>query len=104
MSEHQPTTWASYIFDLHILVFAAPAGLYHCFKRRTDECIFLITFALTAIYFSGVMVRLMLVAAPAFVLLSAMAISSLLSGECGDTGAGAGEGTELLLHLPLHSA
>lgn len=53
VSEHQPTTWASYIFDLHMLVFAAPAGLYFCFKRPTDGTIFLITFALTAIYFSG---------------------------------------------------
>ncbi|KXZ53944.1 hypothetical protein GPECTOR_6g862 [Gonium pectorale] len=78
VSEHQPTTWASYIFDLHLLVFAAPAGLYFCFKKPTDGCIFLITFALTSIYFSGIMVRLMLVAAPAFVLLSAIAISSTL--------------------------
>ncbi|GIL83594.1 hypothetical protein Vretimale_10396 [Volvox reticuliferus] len=78
VSEHQPTTWASYIFDLHVLVFAAPAGLYFCFKRPTDGTIFLIVFALTAIYFSGIMVRLMLVAAPAFVLLSAIAISSIL--------------------------
>ncbi|GIL52156.1 hypothetical protein Vafri_8007 [Volvox africanus] len=78
VSEHQPTTWASYIFDLHVLVFAAPAGLYFCFKRPTDGTIFLTVFALTAIYFSGIMVRLMLVAAPAFVLLSAIAVSSIL--------------------------
>ncbi len=53
VSEHQPTTWASYIFDLHVLVFAAPAGLYFCFKKLTDGTIFLTVFALTAIYFSG---------------------------------------------------
>lgn len=35
VSEHQPTTWASYIFDLHALVFAAPLGLYYCFKKLT---------------------------------------------------------------------
>ncbi|GFR51879.1 hypothetical protein Agub_g14356 [Astrephomene gubernaculifera] len=78
VSEHQPTTWASYIFDLHGMVFAAPAGLYFCFKRRTEGSIFLLTFALTAIYFSGIMVRLMLVAAPAFVLLSAISLSSIM--------------------------
>jgi hypothetical protein len=54
VSEHQPTTWASYMFDLHMLVFAGPAGLYFCFKKPTDGTIFLIVFALTAIYFSGV--------------------------------------------------
>ncbi|KAG2440767.1 hypothetical protein HXX76_003623 [Chlamydomonas incerta] len=79
VSEHQPTTWASYIFDLHVLVFAAPAGLYFCFKKLTDGTIFLTVFALTAIYFSGIMVRLMLVAAPAFVLLSAISISATLA-------------------------
>jgi hypothetical protein len=36
-----------------ILTFAAPAGLYFCFKKLTDGTTFLITFALTAIYFSG---------------------------------------------------
>lgn len=84
VSEHQPTTWASYLFDLHLLVIAAPAGLYYCFKKLTDENIFLLVFALTSIYFSGVMVRLMLVAAPAFVLLSAIAISQLLISYCRD--------------------
>lgn len=84
VSEHQPTTWSSYIFDLHLMVFAAPAGLYFCFKRLTDSNIFLIVFALTAIYFSGIMVRLMLVAAPAFVLLSSIAISQTLQGVSKD--------------------
>ncbi|KAF5829471.1 Oligosaccharyl transferase STT3 subunit-domain-containing protein [Dunaliella salina] len=84
VSEHQPTTWASYAFDLHLLVFAAPAGMYYCFKRLTDENIFLLTFALTAIYFSGIMVRLMLVAAPAFVLLGAIGISNLLHAYASD--------------------
>jgi hypothetical protein len=32
VSEHQPTTWATYVFDLHLLPFTAPAGLYLCFK------------------------------------------------------------------------
>jgi hypothetical protein len=27
--------------------------MYYCFKRLTDENIFLLTFALTSIYFSG---------------------------------------------------
>eukprot|EP00879_Flechtneria_rotunda_P023308 GHRR01024657.1.p1 GENE.GHRR01024657.1~~GHRR01024657.1.p1 ORF type:complete len:542 (+),score=179.30 GHRR01024657.1:95-1627(+) len=78
VSEHQPTTWATYIFDVHVLALAAPAGLYFCFKGMRDAQLFLLTFALTAIYFSGIMIRLMLVAAPAFVLLGSLAISSTL--------------------------
>lgn len=84
VSEHQPTTWASYLFDLHLLVFAAPAGLYFCFKNLTDANVFIITYALTSIYFSGIMVRLMLVAAPAFVLVGAIAISSTLKNYARD--------------------
>lgn len=78
VSEHQPTTWSTYVFDVHLLVFAAPAGLYFCFKTMTDAQLFLLTFALTAIYFSGIMIRLMLVAAPAFVLLGALSLSSIM--------------------------
>lgn len=84
VSEHQPTTWASYMFDLHLLVFAAPAGMYFCFKNLTDGSVFILTYALASIYFSGIMVRLMLVAAPAFVLLGAIAISATLKNYARD--------------------
>lgn len=94
VSEHQPTTWAAYIFDLHLLVFAAPAGMYFCFKKLTDPGIFVLTFALTATYFSGIMVRLMLVAAPAFVLLAAMAVSTTLKTYSRDVWAGLAAITE----------
>ncbi|GAM28549.1 hypothetical protein SAMD00019534_117250 [Acytostelium subglobosum LB1] len=78
VSEHQPTTWASYFFDLHILTFLFPAGLYFCFRELTDANIFLILYGVTSIYFSGVMVRLMLVLAPVACVLGAIAISSTL--------------------------
>ena len=29
VSEHQPTTWTAYFFDLHILVPFAPVGTYY---------------------------------------------------------------------------
>jgi dolichyl-diphosphooligosaccharide--protein glycosyltransferase len=38
-------------------VFTAPAGLYFCFKGLKDAHLFLLVFALTAIYFSGIMIR-----------------------------------------------
>ncbi|EGC36923.1 STT3 subunit of oligosaccharyl transferase [Dictyostelium purpureum] len=79
VSEHQPTTWASYFFDLHILVFLFPAGLYFCFRKLTDSNIFLILYGVTSIYFSGVMVRLMLVLAPVACVLAAVAVSATLT-------------------------
>lgn len=59
VSEHQPTSWSSFYFDLQILVFLFPAGLYFCFKQLTDANIFLILYGVTSIYFavSGVQLK-----------------------------------------------
>jgi dolichyl-diphosphooligosaccharide---protein glycosyltransferase len=78
VSEHQPTTWASFFFDLHILTLFLPVGLYFCFRDMTDASIFFILYGVLSVYFSGVMVRLMLILAPAAVLLSSIGISQLL--------------------------
>lgn len=58
VSEHQPTAWPSFIFDLQILMFLFPAGVYLCFRELRDEHVFLILYSVTASYFAGVMVRL----------------------------------------------
>ena len=78
VSEHQPTAWSSYYFDLQFLVFMFPVGLYFCFKNLTNENIFIILYGVTSIYFSGVMVRLMLVLAPVACVLSGIAVSGVL--------------------------
>eukprot|EP01087_Luapelamoeba_hula_P014258 TRINITY_DN4154_c0_g1_i1.p1 TRINITY_DN4154_c0_g1~~TRINITY_DN4154_c0_g1_i1.p1 ORF type:complete len:745 (+),score=118.79 TRINITY_DN4154_c0_g1_i1:102-2336(+) len=78
VSEHQPTTWASFFFDLHCLVFLFPAGLYFCFRKLSDANIFIILYGVTSVYFSGVMVRLMLVLAPIACILSAIAVATTL--------------------------
>jgi len=79
VSEHQPPSWPSYITDLHFAVLLAPAGLIACFKKLDDGALFLILYGITAVYFSGVMVRLMLVLAPAVCCLAGVAISDILS-------------------------
>ncbi|XP_036357672.1 dolichyl-diphosphooligosaccharide--protein glycosyltransferase subunit STT3A isoform X1 [Octopus sinensis] len=79
VSEHQPTTWSSFYFDLQMLVFLFPAGLYFCFSRLTDANIFIIMYGVTSIYFAGVMVRLMLVLAPVMCILSGIGLSSTLT-------------------------
>lgn len=40
VSEHQPTTWFSFFFDLHILVTTFPVGLWYCIKSINDERVF----------------------------------------------------------------
>ncbi|KAH0553908.1 dolichyl-diphosphooligosaccharide--protein glycosyltransferase subunit STT3A [Cotesia glomerata] len=78
VSEHQPTSWSSFYFDLQVLVFLFPAGLYVCFSKLTDSNIFLILYGVTSLYFAGVMVRLMLVLAPVMCILGGIGVSSLL--------------------------
>ncbi|XP_040581769.1 dolichyl-diphosphooligosaccharide--protein glycosyltransferase subunit STT3A [Lepeophtheirus salmonis] len=79
VSEHQPTSWSSFYFDLQILTILFPAGIYFCFSKLTDHNIFIILYGITSVYFAGVMVRLMLVLAPVMCILSGIAISSSLS-------------------------
>ncbi|KAJ3105702.1 oligosaccharyl transferase stt3 subunit [Phlyctochytrium planicorne] len=78
VSEHQPTAWPSFFFDLQLLVPLFPAGIYFCFQELRDEHVFVILYAVTASYFAGVMVRLMLTLTPIVCVASAIAVSKLL--------------------------
>lgn len=82
VSEHQPPAWTSYFTDIHVMVLFMPAGLIACFRPLTDASLFLLLYGVTAVYFSGVMVRLMLVLAPAACCLAAIAMSELLHTAC----------------------
>lgn len=75
VSEHQPTTWVSFFFDLHILVCAFPAGVWFCIRSVNDERVFAVLYAISASYFAGVMVRLMLTLTPIVCVLAAIAFS-----------------------------
>uniref|UniRef100_T1J0C4 dolichyl-diphosphooligosaccharide--protein glycotransferase n=1 Tax=Strigamia maritima TaxID=126957 RepID=T1J0C4_STRMM len=77
VSEHQPTTWFSFFFDLHVHVATFPVGLWYCIKNVNDERVFIILYAVSAVYFAGVMVRLMLTLTPVVCVLSAIGFSHL---------------------------
>jgi dolichyl-diphosphooligosaccharide--protein glycosyltransferase len=77
VSEHQPTAWPSFFFDLGLLMPLLPAGMYICYKHLKDEHLFIVIYATLASYFAGVMVRLMLTLTPIVCVASAMALSSL---------------------------
>lgn len=79
VSEHQPPAWNAYFTDINMMVLLMPIGFVLCFRPLTDASLFLILYGCTAVYFSGVMVRLMLVLAPAACCLSAIAASELFS-------------------------
>ncbi|KAG7115915.1 Dolichyl-diphosphooligosaccharide--protein glycosyltransferase like [Verticillium longisporum] len=78
VSEHQPTAWPAFFFDLNMMIWLFPAGIYLCFQELRDEHIFLVLYAVLGSYFAGVMVRLMLTLTPCVCVAAAMAASQLL--------------------------
>ncbi|KDP33728.1 hypothetical protein JCGZ_07299 [Jatropha curcas] len=79
VSEHQPPTWPSYFMDINVLAFLVPAGIISCFLPLSDASSFVVLYIVTSVYFSGVMVRLMLVLAPAACIMSGIALSEAFS-------------------------
>lgn len=41
-----------------------PVGFYHCLREISDGTLFLVLYGATAMYFAGIMVRLVLVLSP----------------------------------------
>lgn len=78
VSEHQPTAWPAFFFDLNLLIWLFPAGVYLCFLKLNDEQVFVVVYSILASYFSGVMVRLMLTLTPIVCVSAALALSSIL--------------------------
>ena len=78
VSEHQPTAWPAFFFDLNLLIWLFPAGVYMCFRDLRDEQVFVVIYAVLASYFAGVMVRLMLTLTPVVCIAAALALSSIL--------------------------
>lgn len=78
VSEHQPTAWPAFFFDLNFLIWLFPAGVFMCFQNLKDEHVFVIIYAVLSSYFAGVMVRLMLTLTPIVCVAAALALSTIL--------------------------
>lgn len=78
VSEHQATTWSSFFFDIHFAIFFSPVGLYYIFKNRQNNIVFIGIYVALSVYFASVMIRLLLVFAPAACISAAIGISWLL--------------------------
>lgn len=77
VSEHQPTPWSSFYFDLNFLIWLFPVGVYLCFNDLSDESIFIIIYSVLGSYFAGVMVRLMLTLAPVVCVCAALTVGKI---------------------------
>jgi len=77
VAEHSVTAWGLYLTQIHNLLFFIPLGLYLILtykKKMTYGKLFLALYILCSIYFSCVMIRLVLIVAPAIVLVAAIAV------------------------------
>ncbi len=73
VSEHRPATWASFFYEYGTLTFLGLFGFFFILRRLRNTDIFLTLAALTSLYFSGSLVRLTLILAPAFSVLAGIA-------------------------------
>ncbi|EKX54933.1 hypothetical protein GUITHDRAFT_62986, partial [Guillardia theta CCMP2712] len=79
VSENQPTTWSSFFFDLHCLLFLAPLGIYRCISEPNERSFLLIFYFFASLFLSALKVRFIVLFAPAACIIGAIGASSLLS-------------------------
>ncbi|KAI0979939.1 hypothetical protein GJ496_006814 [Pomphorhynchus laevis] len=79
VSEHQPTAWTAFYFDLHILICLFPAGVWFTVRDINEQRVFIVLYAVFASYFAGVMVRLMLTLTPVVCVISGYTVSRLVT-------------------------
>ncbi len=78
VAEHRITAWGSVYYDLGIAIIFSMVGLFFVARNLTTKNLFLLIFGLTSLYFSASMVRLLIIFGPAFSLLAAVGVISLL--------------------------
>lgn len=78
VQEHRPATWASFYYQFGILVFMAPLAVVFALRRITYQKIFIITYAITSLYFSASMIRLTILVAPSLCVLGALTIVEII--------------------------
>ncbi|TYZ56884.1 hypothetical protein PybrP1_003609 [[Pythium] brassicae (nom. inval.)] len=104
VGEHQPTAWTGFYLALGPAMLFTPLGLFYAFQELSAGYIFMIVYSVFAVYFSGVMVRLLLTLAPASCFLSAVGISAFLDKVAAMTRANAAAEEDSALSEDLRAA
>lgn len=78
VQEHRPATWSAFYYQFGALVFLAPLGIIFALQKATHSKIFILTYAVTTLYFSASMIRLTVLMAPALCVLGALAVVEVL--------------------------
>ncbi|TFF88653.1 MAG: hypothetical protein EU548_08590, partial [Promethearchaeota archaeon] len=78
VAEHMPSSWSIFYYNTLIPLMLLPLGIYFCFKRGEAPDVLLIVFLLTLFYFTGSMIRIILLFAPAAALMGSYGLVSVL--------------------------
>jgi dolichyl-diphosphooligosaccharide--protein glycosyltransferase len=78
VAEHSPSAWSVFYYNTLIPLIVIPLGLFFLFRRGNAADVLLIVFILTLFYFTGSMIRIILLFAPAACLVGAYGLSSIL--------------------------
>lgn len=78
VAEHRVSAWGSIYYELGISIIFFAIGLFFVARNLNNRNLFLLVLGLTSLYFACSMVRLHVLFAPAFSLLAAVGICSLL--------------------------
>jgi dolichyl-diphosphooligosaccharide---protein glycosyltransferase len=82
VSEHQPTSWATFFLDMQFLMVLFPLGVYfgifESWASNKIGAVFLALYSVTASYFAAVMVRLILTLSPVICIASGIGLSKVL--------------------------
>ncbi len=78
VAEHIPSPWSVFYYNTLIPLILVPLGIYFAFKRGQPGDILLILFTLLIFYFTGSMIRIILLFAPAASLMGAYGLVNVL--------------------------
>jgi dolichyl-diphosphooligosaccharide--protein glycosyltransferase len=78
VAEHMPSSWSVFYYNTLIPLMLLPLGLFFLFKRGNSADYLLITFMILIFYFTGSMIRIILLFAPAACLVGAYGLVSVL--------------------------
>jgi dolichyl-diphosphooligosaccharide--protein glycosyltransferase len=79
VAEQMPSSWSVFYYNTLIPLILTPLGIYFCFKFLNAPEIFLIAFVLLMFYFTGSMIRIILIFSPAVSLMAAYGLVSILN-------------------------
>jgi dolichyl-diphosphooligosaccharide--protein glycosyltransferase len=78
VAEHMPSSWSVFYYNTLIPLMLLPLGLFFLFKRGNVADVLLLAFLILIFYFTGSMIRIILLFAPAACLVGAYGLVNIL--------------------------